>query len=134
MDIERGQVSLQGKRIATPTELQSLPRHVSTVVNSSSRWLTARTSSSSSPTPTVSWSCEECKPILTLVLGLILQYGETSTDALHHASALIHRSYANLHALWRHWRHEQEISSWTRIIGELGQPVISTMLSTSAWT
>ena len=56
-----------------------------------------------------SWSYDECKLILTLVLGLMLQYGETPTDALHHASALIHRSYANLHALWRHWRHEQEI-------------------------
>ena len=39
----------------------------------------------------------------------MLQYGETPTDALQHASALIDRSYANLHALWRHWRHEQEI-------------------------
>ena len=56
-----------------------------------------------------SWSYEECKLILTLVLGLILQYGETPTDALRHASTLIHRSYANLHALWKHWRHEQEI-------------------------
>ena len=56
-----------------------------------------------------SWSYEECRLILTLVLGLILQYGETPTDALRHASTLIHRSYANLHALWKHWRHEQEI-------------------------
>src|ERR1700712_4595676 len=29
-----------------------------------------------------SWSYEECKLILTLVFGLILQYGETPTDAL----------------------------------------------------
>jgi hypothetical protein len=54
-------------------------------------------------------SYEECKLILTLVFGLILQYGETPTDALRHASTLIHRSYANLHALWSHWRNEQEI-------------------------
>ena len=56
-----------------------------------------------------SWSYDECRLILTLVLGLILQYGETSTDALRHASTLIHRSYTNFHALWKHWRNEQEI-------------------------
>ena len=56
-----------------------------------------------------SWSNHECKLILMLVIGIILHYGETPTQALHTVSTLIQRSYFSLHKLWKHWRDEQEV-------------------------
>lgn len=56
-----------------------------------------------------SWSYHECTLILTLILGIILHYGETPTEALHTASALIRRSYKSLHALWQKWHDEGEV-------------------------
>jgi transposase len=56
-----------------------------------------------------SWSNHECKLILMLVIGIILHYGETPTQALHTVSTLIQRSYFSLHQLWKHWRDEQEV-------------------------
>jgi hypothetical protein len=56
-----------------------------------------------------SWSYHECALILTLVIGVVLHYGETPTQALHTVSTLIHRSYFSLHQLWTCWRDEQEV-------------------------
>jgi transposase len=56
-----------------------------------------------------SWSYEECKLILMLVIGIVLHYGETPTQALHTLSTLIHRSYFSLHQLWMRWRDEREV-------------------------
>ena len=56
-----------------------------------------------------SWSYHECKLILMLVIGIVLHYGETPTQALHTVSTLIHRSYYSLHQLWMHWQDEQEV-------------------------
>jgi hypothetical protein len=56
-----------------------------------------------------SWSYDECTLILTLLIGIILRYGETPTQALHTVSALLHRSYNSLHALWHMWQTEREV-------------------------
>jgi hypothetical protein len=56
-----------------------------------------------------SWSYHECTLILTLVIGIVLHYHETPTQALHTVSSLIRRSYFSLHQLWTHWRDEQEV-------------------------
>ena len=40
-----------------------------------------------------SWSYHECTLILTLVIGIVLHYNETPTQALHTVSTLIRRSY-----------------------------------------
>ena len=53
-----------------------------------------------------SWSHQECVLLLTLILGLVLHYGETPTAALHAASTIMKRSYEGLHTLWRKWRKE----------------------------
>jgi hypothetical protein len=45
-----------------------------------------------------SWSYHECSLILTLIIGIILHFGETPTQALHTVSVLVHRSYNSLHA------------------------------------
>jgi hypothetical protein len=66
VDIGREQVSLQVKRITTPTKLQSLPRHVSSVLHCKRRWLTARASNPSNADGR-SWSYEESNLNLTLV-------------------------------------------------------------------
>jgi hypothetical protein len=50
-----------------------------------------------------SWSYAECALILTLVIGLMLRYGETPTDALRFVSTTIRRSYESLHTLWSNW-------------------------------
>ena len=44
-----------------------------------------------------------------LVIGIVLHYGETPTQALHTLSTLIHRSYFSLHQLWTRWQNEQEV-------------------------
>jgi hypothetical protein len=54
-----------------------------------------------------SWTYHECALILTLVIGLVVHYGETPTDALRFVSATIRRSYENLHTLWTKWRNER---------------------------
>jgi hypothetical protein len=54
-----------------------------------------------------SWTYHECALILTLVIGLILHYGETPTDVLRFVSATIRRSYENLHTLWTKWQNER---------------------------
>jgi hypothetical protein len=56
-----------------------------------------------------SWPYHECRLILCLVLGIMLHYGETPTEALRTASTLIHRSYKSLHALWQKWQDEGEV-------------------------
>jgi transposase len=56
-----------------------------------------------------SWPYHECRLILTLVLGIMLHYGETPTQALRTASTIIHRSYKSLHALWQKWHDEGEV-------------------------
>lgn len=56
-----------------------------------------------------SWGYHECTVILTLIIGIILHYGETPTDALHTASTLIRRSYKSLQALWQYWQKEKEV-------------------------
>ena len=54
-----------------------------------------------------SWGYHECALLLTLILGLVLHYGETPTDALRVASTIMRRSYNNLHTLWTKWRSER---------------------------
>jgi hypothetical protein len=54
-----------------------------------------------------SWGYHECALLLTLILGLVLHYGETPTDALRVASSIMRRSYDNLHTLWTKWRNER---------------------------
>lgn len=54
-----------------------------------------------------SWGYHECALLLTLILGLVLHYGETPTDALRVASTIMRRSYDNLHTLWTKWRNER---------------------------
>lgn len=56
-----------------------------------------------------SWSYHECTLILTLILAVIVHYGQTPTDALHTVSALTRRSYYCVHALWVKWRDEKEV-------------------------
>jgi hypothetical protein len=56
-----------------------------------------------------SWSYDECMLIIMLVIGIVLRYNETPTQALHTVSTLIRRSYFSLHQLWTHWRDEQEV-------------------------
>jgi hypothetical protein len=56
-----------------------------------------------------SWGYHECTLLLTLVIGLVLHYGETPTDALRVASTIMKRSYENLHTLWTKWRSERLI-------------------------
>jgi transposase len=56
-----------------------------------------------------SWSYHECTLLLTLVIGIILHYSETPTQALHTVSSLIGRSYMSLHSLWSKWRDEREV-------------------------
>jgi hypothetical protein len=56
-----------------------------------------------------SWSYHECTLILTLVIGIVLHYNETPTQALHTVSTLIRRSYFSLHQLWTRWRDEKEV-------------------------
>jgi transposase/DNA modification methylase len=56
-----------------------------------------------------SWSYHECTLILTLVIGIVLHYNETPTQALHTVSSLVCRSYYSLHQLWARWRDEQEV-------------------------
>jgi hypothetical protein len=54
-----------------------------------------------------SWGYHECTLLLTLVIGLVLHYGETPTDALRVAATIMKRSYENLHTLWTKWRNER---------------------------
>ena len=54
-----------------------------------------------------SWSYHECALLLTLILGLVLHYGETPTSALRVTSTIMKRSYDNLHTLWTKWRNER---------------------------
>ena len=54
-----------------------------------------------------SWSYAECALILTLVIGLMLRYDETPTDALRFVSATIRRSYESIHTLWSKWQAER---------------------------
>jgi hypothetical protein len=56
-----------------------------------------------------SWSYHECTLILTLILAVIVHYGQTPTDALHTVSAFTRRSYYCVHALWVKWRDEKEV-------------------------
>ena len=56
-----------------------------------------------------SWSYDECMLIIMLVIGIVLRYNETPTQALRTVSTLIRRSYFSLHQLWTHWRDEQEV-------------------------
>jgi hypothetical protein len=46
------------------------------------------------------WSYHECTLILTLVIGIVLHYNETPTQALHTVSILLRRSYKSLYSLW----------------------------------
>jgi transposase len=59
--------------------------------------------------PGRSWSYHECTLLLTLVIGIILHYNETPTQALRTVSTLLRRSYMSLHALWSRWRDEKEV-------------------------
>jgi hypothetical protein len=54
-----------------------------------------------------SWGYQECTLILTLVIGIILHYDETPTNAMCFVSTTIRRSYENLHTLWTKWRDER---------------------------
>ena len=54
-----------------------------------------------------SWGYHECALLLTLILGLVLHYGETPTDALRVTSTIMRRSYDQLHTLWTKWRDER---------------------------
>ena len=54
-----------------------------------------------------SWGYHECALLLTLVIGLMLHYGDTPTDALRVTSTIMRRSYDNLHTLWTKWRDER---------------------------
>ena len=54
-----------------------------------------------------SWGYHECTLLLTLILGLMLHYGETPTNALRVASSIMRRSYDQLHTLWTKWRNER---------------------------
>ena len=54
-----------------------------------------------------SWTYHECALLLTLILGIIIHYDETPTDALRFVSANIRRSYENLHTLWSKWQTER---------------------------
>jgi hypothetical protein len=54
-----------------------------------------------------SWSYAECALILTLMIGIILRYGETPTDALRFVSTTIRRSYESIHTLWSKWQNER---------------------------
>jgi hypothetical protein len=56
-----------------------------------------------------SWTYEECALLLTLIVGMIAQYGHTPTEVLHAVSTLVRRSYGCLHALWKMWRDEGEV-------------------------
>jgi hypothetical protein len=47
--------------------------------------------------------------ILTLVIGIVLHYNETPTQALRTVSTLLRRSYVALHSLWVKWRDEKEV-------------------------
>ena len=54
-----------------------------------------------------SWTYHECTLLLTLILGIIVHYGETPTDALRFVSATIRGSYEKLHSLWSKWQTER---------------------------
>ena len=55
-----------------------------------------------------SWgTTTQCALLLTLVIGLVLHYGENPTDALRVASTIMKRSYENLNTLWTKWRNER---------------------------
>jgi transposase len=56
-----------------------------------------------------SWSLDECRLLLTLILALIMEYDMTSTDALHLACRLCRRSYQCLQPLWKKWNDEGEV-------------------------
>jgi hypothetical protein len=54
-----------------------------------------------------SWTYHECALLLTLLIGIILHYGETPTAALHFVSTTLRRSYDSLHTLWTKWQNER---------------------------
>ena len=54
-----------------------------------------------------SWTYDECTLLLTLILGIILHYGDTPTNALRFVSTTIRRSYESLHTLWSKWQTER---------------------------
>jgi hypothetical protein len=54
-----------------------------------------------------SWTHHECTLLLTLILGIILHYGESPTEALRFVSSTIRRSYEQLHTLWSKWQQER---------------------------
>jgi hypothetical protein len=54
-----------------------------------------------------SWTYHECSLLLTLVIGIIIHYGETPTEALRFVSTLLRRSYDSIHALWSKWQDER---------------------------
>ena len=54
-----------------------------------------------------SWTYHECTLLLTLVIGIIIHYGETPTEALRLVSAMVKRSYATLHTLWSKWQDDR---------------------------
>ena len=56
-----------------------------------------------------SWTYEECALLLTLIIGMIVHYGWTPTDALLTVATLVRRSYSCLHTLWQRWRDEGEV-------------------------
>ena len=56
-----------------------------------------------------SWSYDECRLILVLIIGIMIHWDELPTAALHHVSSLINRSYDRLHALWSVWRDERKV-------------------------
>ena len=59
-----------------------------------------------------SWTYDECVLLLTLIIGLVLHYGDTPTDVLRFVSATIHRSYEHLHTLWSKWQQERHGTQW----------------------
>ena len=68
-----------------------------------------------------SWGYHECALLLTMMIGLILHYGETPTDALRVACIIMRRSYDNLHTLWTKWRSERLVYT----VQSSGQPEVS---------
>ena len=104
------QAGLQARRTTTPTQLITHPWHVSIAGMSATQRSSSSSSSTSSPTPRVAaGGYHECRLILTLIIGIMLRYDETPTQALHTVSSLLHRSYKSLQALWQKWHEEGEV-------------------------
>lgn len=56
-----------------------------------------------------SWSLEECKLILILILSLMYYKGTNSTDTINDVAKLIHRGTKTINTLFRIWRESKKV-------------------------